>query len=284
MMTSTDTLYKTLQAVLIRPEASRGEIITLHGEGTLRPYNYRHTLCQVLDCSRFISTLFRVNDTSKRYGIFVLSAFQSERSTNTNRGADPTIVADSSLNKIAYAALGLTLYGNIVIASAERCGANQYLYDLGPICPDDVGNFIRTGQVPAFLAPLSGSSPGSKLGLVRLGRTKGPRPLDIGVSISINEAYREWWELFSEAKQIMIKELSDEMRTKLGSHLKEFLSGMVSVWCGLCGSKYRKLALCRGCQCVAYCSQGCWKTGFTQHQEICHILAGRGEQSPHTCV
>lgn len=275
VMSSADTLYQSLQVVLVRPTASSGETITLHGEGERRPYNYRNALCKALNCTRFISTLFCTNQ-SKRYGIFVLSDFQTEKEKG-----DPAL-----RNRIAHESFGMTLYGNIIFASAERCGDNQYLYDLGPICPEDVINLIKNGQVPSYLLLARKRKPPAGTPARQI--YGDAKPLSIGVSVSINEAYREWWEAFSEAKQTVFQGLSEEALAKVQDHLYRFLNGMVSVWCGRCGSKYRRLSLCRGCQCVAYCARGCWKAGFTDHQDICHILSGKGckehEGLPEACV
>ncbi len=295
MTSSTEALYKTLQVVLIHPNSShRGNVITLSGSGTERPYNYRTALCHALGCTRFISTLLSIN-RSKRYGIFVLSAFQSRQHQegesrrdnenelrNESERKEKKEEGNVQRNHVAHAAFGLTLHGSIIMATAERCGKNQYLYNLGPICPQDVSDLLCLGRIPRFLIQRTGGENGASAdGASRenngLGLTSKHRQLNIGVSVAINEAYREWWEAFSDAKRESILRMDKKVIDNLGEHLYEFLNGMVSVWCGRCGAKYRRVRLCPVCQCVAYCADGCWKDGFRQHQDICHILAGRPE-------
>jgi hypothetical protein len=35
----------------------------------------------------------------------------------------------------------------MILASAERCGKNQYLYNFGPICPLEVDQFVTFGRL-----------------------------------------------------------------------------------------------------------------------------------------
>ncbi len=260
----TDLIYRSLQVVIIHPYDHCGEMITLQGEGKHRPYNYNNSLNKAIGTSQMMSTLYV--STSKRIGMFVLSDLKINRASPNTEPKQQ----DNELNYIANAVLGLKIYGSIVFASAERCGDNQYLYNLGPICPQEVSNFIRTGRVPRFLMPAVKQSTSNDASSIM-----HSRQLDFGVAVSVDEAWREWWESFSEAKTASIKNVSEEAWQNTSEPLREFLKGVVAVWCSECGAKYRRLSLCRGCQCVAFCSQGCWKVGFVKHESICNLLAGK---------
>ena len=252
-----DDLYSSLQVTLFRPDSPSGQLVWLPGAGPKRPYNYRTAICEVLGVNKFLTTLFTKGSRFKRfqetrYGIFVISA-----SKDACNSALP-------VNLIARARLGLTLYGSIIIASAERCGFNQFLYDLGPICPRVVRQFLLSASNRDERPP----------DYSLIDHRSAPRKLDVGVSVSVDETSREWWESFSDLKKTLMTTVDSDIMENLSAHLREFLNGMVSVWCGGCGAKYRKLRLCPDCQCVAYCDRHCWKEGFKKHQEICHVLVG----------
>ena len=268
-------LYRSLQVVLIEATAAEAQTILLHGQGSARPFEYKEALRKVLGSSRFMSTLYFRPQYGRRYGCFIISSGSDGKSR--------------PLNQLVKANLGLDIRGNIVIASAERCGKNQFLYELGPICPLSAQSLLR--------GHINRRQHSANCG------NESQRDLRIGVSVSVNEAFREWWEDFVTLKKGMVETL-DQFTDTYGTphvHVKkstdentcsdgqepatvsrelyEFLTGSVSVWCSLCGNKYSQLRLCRTCQCVAFCRRRCWNQGVEGHQRICPILCGEGNGS-----